>query len=225
MNIHRFKFADHAAQFDEHIMSSIPGLRRLRSECVMLSQRFIQGGTTVIDVGCSTGQFLAGVRDHNAAFHQDVEYVGIDIEAKFSAHWQLLEKPDLHFQVADVRTLPLEGLSFASGLFTLQFLPEKDKRPVLKKIHAGLVTGGALVIAEKVLASSARLQDALVPPYYDFKRECFSSDEILDKERALRGVMTCWSEDEIKDALASIGFREIQLFWSNFPFKAFVAVK
>lgn len=225
MTIHKFKFADHATQFDEHITSSIPGYLALRSECVTLSQRFIQDGTKVLDIGCSTGQFLASVHDHNGAFHRDVEYVGVDIEPKFSGHWQLLQKPDLHFQVADVRTIPLEGLSLISSQFTVQFLPEKDKRPLLEKVHAGLVTGGALVIAEKVLASSARLQDALVPPYYDFKRECFTPEEILNKERSLRGVMTCWSEDELKEALAAVGFREIQSFWSSFPFKAFVAVK
>lgn len=224
--VRRFDFADHADEFDEHIGSSIPGYWELRAKCVALSQRFIQDGTTVLDVGCSTGRLLADIREHNAPIHADVTYIGIDVQSAFARHWDRLQKGDLQFQLADIRNAArLTNLSLVSSLFTVQFLPEKDKELVLSKIMDGLVPGGTLIIAEKVLASSARLQDALVPPYYDFKRKAFSAAEILKKERDLRGVMTCWSERELEDKLRSAGFRELQSFWKNFPFVALMALK
>jgi tRNA (cmo5U34)-methyltransferase len=86
--------------------------------------------------------------------------------------------------------------------------------------------GGAVIIAEKVLATNSRFQDALTFPYYDGKlQNGFSPQEILDKERSLRGQMTLWTEAELKAALCESGFREVQLIWANFPFVALLAVK
>jgi hypothetical protein len=62
------------------------------------------------------------------------------------------------------------------------------------------VPGGALMIAEKILATTARFQDALTFPDYDFKQEQgFSAAEILEKERQLRGQMTLGTAKEIVD--------------------------
>jgi tRNA (cmo5U34)-methyltransferase len=111
------------------------------------------------------------------------------------------------------------------SIFTVQFLPEADKLPLLHRMYEALLPGGALIIAEKILASSARLQDALTFPFYDRKLRYFSAEDILDKERKLRGQMTLWSEGELKSRLNAIGFSEIQNFWTGFPFMAIVAVK
>jgi tRNA (cmo5U34)-methyltransferase len=82
------------------------------------------------------------------------------------------------------------------------------------------------MIAEKVLASSARLQDALTFPYYDYKLERgFSAAEILDKERNLRGQMTLWTASELGQALRCAGFREIEPMWACFPFVGLLAIK
>ena len=161
-----------------------------------LSKRFVQEGSTVVDVGCSTGGLLSGIERHNSA-RRDVSYIGLDIESKFGDQWAALRRLNLNFEVADVRNFPgLLDMSYATSMFTLQFIPEPDKLAVVERIYKGLRPGGALLIAEKALASTARLQDALTFPYYDFKRKHFRPDEILDKERSLRGQMTLWSEED-----------------------------
>jgi tRNA (cmo5U34)-methyltransferase len=111
------------------------------------------------------------------------------------------------------------------SLFTLQFVPEKDKLRLLNRIRDGLVPGGALFLAEKVSASSARLQDALAFPYYDYKLGSFTEKEILDKERSLRGQMTGWSQKELMKVLKSeLGFRHVEIVWNDFPFTAVLAL-
>ncbi|MBE0705201.1 MAG: hypothetical protein IH582_18910 [Afipia sp.] len=89
-----------------------------------------------------------------------------------------------------------------------------------------MVDGGHLIIAEKLLASSARYQDALTFKYYDFKRDRgIPADEILDKERSLRGFMSSYTRDELIGVLKEVGFRDIQEFWCQFPFVGFIASK
>jgi tRNA (cmo5U34)-methyltransferase len=189
MNVVDFSFQDHAKDFDDHISRSIPGYDELVRTCVRLSRRFVQPGTTVVDVGCSTGHLLASIQESNKAARPDVNYVGIDCVPDFSVHWGRLESENIHFEVCDARSYQgFKNLSLAYSQFTIQFIRSLDKMPLLRRIYDGLVVGGALIIAEKTLADTARLQDALAFPYYDYKLEQgFSEKDLLDKERSLRG--------------------------------------
>jgi tRNA (cmo5U34)-methyltransferase len=221
-----FSFADHANGFDRHIMTSIPSYKELVRDCVNLSPRYIQPGTMVTDLGCSSGRLLASIRRFNQVARQDVEYVGIDCEPSFGPNWNRRQASNLRCEVADVRTYPFKNVSLACSLFTIQFIRPADKLRLLSLIYDGLVDGGALIIAEKTLADTPRLQDALTFPYYDFKRQQgFSPEHILDKERSLRGHMTLWTQTELKTALTQVGFREINLFWSRMMFVRLLALK
>lgn len=222
-----FSFARHAETFDDHIRSSIPDYESLVHNCVRLSRRFVQSETVAIDIGCSTGHLLTSIQETTQLARAGVTYIGIDVEPEFGKHWASRTAADVHFEVSDVRYYKgLANVSFACSLFTVQFIPFRDKHSVLRAIHNGLVKGGALLIAEKVLASTSRLQDTLTFPYYDYKLEQgFSPEEILDKERSLRGQMTLWTRNELEAALREVGFRELELIWERFPFLAVLALK
>jgi tRNA (cmo5U34)-methyltransferase len=222
-----FSFAEHASHFEEHIGTSIPGLPRLRQWCVGLSRRFIQEGTSVVDIGCSTGSLLRSIRDANQAGRPSVDYVGIDVETKFREHWRERRDDNIRFKVQDVRSFDFRHMSLALSSFTLQFIPEPDKVGLLRRVHDGLVEGGALIVAEKVLAESARFQDMVTFEYYDFKLLTFTPDTILQKEHRLRGQMTLWSETELRAALTEAGFRpdDMQRVWQDGPFLCVVARK
>jgi tRNA (cmo5U34)-methyltransferase len=223
-----FSFAYHAPKFRHHISSSIPGYKDgLVPACVGLSRRFLQPGTTVLDVGCSDGHTLASIRKANQAARPDVSYVGIDIEPNFRKRWNRMRAKNLCFQVADARTHQgYQNISLCLSLFTLQFIRPVDKLPLLRRIHAGLVDAGALIIAEKTFAETSRVQDAMTFPYYDHKlKKGFSAQDILDKERSLRGQMTLWSEHELRSALWRVGFSEIQPIWRSHMFVGYLALK
>ena len=227
MTVVDFSFQDHAKDFDDHIGRSIPGYKELVETCVRLSRRFVQPGTTVVDVGCSTGRLLASVHESNKAARPDVNYIGLDCVSDFSVHWGRLENANVRFEVCDARSYAgFKNVSLAYSLFTIQFIRPADKMRLLQRIFDGLVDGGALIISEKTLADTARLQDAMAFPYYDYKLEQgFSEKELLDKERGLRGLMSLWTEAELKQALRLVGFREIEPIWRNFAFNGILALK
>ena len=223
-----FSFAEHALSFRGHISSSIPGYKDgLLPTCVALSLRFAQPGTRVVDIGCSTGHLLASIRRASQAVRSSNQYAGIDIEPGFSVHWDRLKTKNLHFEVVDARQYEgFANVSFALSLFTVQFVRPVDKLPLLKRVYEGLVEGGALLIAEKTLADTARLQDALTFPYYDYKlKRGFTPEQILNKERNLRGQMTLWTETELRATLLQTGFRQIETVWKNLIFVGIVALK
>jgi tRNA (cmo5U34)-methyltransferase len=212
--------------FDAHIDASIPNYRALTKDGASLSLNHVQNGTSVVDVGCSTGRFLAAIRKENQPARPAVEYLGIDQERRFSRHWEFRRGKNIRCEVGDARAYQYQNISFACMSFTTQFLPPRDKLPLLKRINEGLVEGGALIIAEKTLAATPRLQQELDGLYYDYKRKMgFTPEQILDKQRALRGQMTLWTEDELRENLLRAGFRELQSFWRGLMFVGIVALK
>lgn len=227
MNVVDFSFQDHAENFDDHIARSIPGYHELVERSVKCSRRFVQANSTVVDIGCSTGRLLTKIQEHNQAARPNVRYVGLDIVSGFSGHWRQLAIDNLRFENCDVRSYKgFDNISTAFSHFTIQFIPPADKLPLLKRIYDGMLEGGALIVAEKMLMSSGRIQDAMAFAHYDYKLEKgFSESEILDKERSLRGQMTLWTERELTKALRLVGFREIECFWRNLMFAGFWALK
>ena len=110
-------------------------------------------------------------------------------------------------------------------MFTLQFLPVKDRADVIKKIYSGLNKGGCFIFAEKIICSDAKFQEMLTFNYYDYKADHFSADEILDKEKKLRSMLKPNTWDEIKNMLADANFKLIQPFWMDHVFVGGVAIK
>jgi tRNA (cmo5U34)-methyltransferase len=219
-----FSFAAHAREFDEHIGPSVPGFERLCAMRIGYSRRFIQSGTMVVDIGCSTGAMLRSIRDENEPSRPSVRYLGIDTVSKFDEHWCELRTNNVRFEVCDARSFVFENMCLVYSIFTLQFISERDRLSLLRRVYDGLNEGGTLFIAEKVLANSAKTQDILTFSYYDFKRQSFSAEEILDKERSLRGQMILWDEERWENTLCEVGF-QIQRIWQDGPFIAWLAMK
>ncbi len=212
--------------FDRHIGDSIPGYATLVKRVLRDSRRFIQSHTNVYDLGCSSGRTLARISRLNRSSRDGVTYVGIDCEPSFETLWLRRRAPGLKFEIGDARTWPMENASLVISKFTVQFIPPVGKRALLRRIHNSLVEGGALMIAEKTLADTARLQDVMTFSYYDQKLERgFTAEQIIEKERQLRGQMTCMSVAELCEALREAGFSEIERIWGEAPFAGFLALK
>lgn len=221
-----FPFRKIALTFRKHIEASIPSYTsQLIPDCVRQSVRFVQPGTNVYDVGCSTGHLLARVRRANNKARAGVRYIGIDREPDFGMHWNKHTRENLSYEVCDALAYEFKGASLSFSLFTLQFIPPKDKLSLIKRMSDGLLEGGALIIAEKTLAETARLQEVMHSGYYEFKRSRFTPEEILEKERSLRGFMTLWTEAELRAALNEVGFREMNSIWRASSFVAYLALK
>ena len=224
----QFSFANYAEEFDRHIEQSIRGYGNLIADCVELSQYFIENNTLACDIGCSTGRTLAAIRARNQDRAPAATYIGLDIEPSFQRHWDQLAAANIRFLLRDVVTFEdFRDLSLATAIFTLQFLPHRRRLEVSRKIYEGLVPGGALVVAEKFYAKTPKIQDMLTSLYLNYKRQYFSDEEILDKEKSLRNIMKPGREDDLIQLLTGAGFKaeNIECFWRSHLFAAFVCIK
>ena len=148
-----FTFAHREEGFDEHIEKSIRGYSNLLEDVISLSRYFVEDGTSIVDIGCSTGKLTKAMIEYNQDHCSDGNYIGIEIAEGFFKDLENrakeLEEYKVDFILDDIRNCDFENCSLVTSIFTLQFMPKKDRLNVMKNIYKGLNDGGAFIFAEK----------------------------------------------------------------------------
>jgi len=224
----KFTFAQREEGFDNHIEKSIRGYTNLWYDILKMSEYFVDDFSNVVDVGCSTGKLLKAMIAQNT-FAPNAQYYGIEVEEDFFKTYDDDEKQyyNLNYHRGDVRSFQFDNCNLVTSIFTLQFIPEIDRTDIIRQIYDGLNVGGAFIFAEKTAAESSRIHEMRTFTYYDYKRQNFTSDDILDKEKQLRHMMKLNTRTELVNKCATAGFQfnKIESFWQNFGFTGFIAIK
>ena len=230
---YHFTFAQREEGFDDHIEHSIRGYKNLLDDIVSLSRNFVEDETNVVDIGCSTGKLTEAFVHSNQNFCKYANYIGIELAPSF---FEELDKryermtneyywANIDFQKKDVRQFKFENCSLVTSIFTLQFMPRKDRFDVIKNIYDGLNFGGAFIFAEKTVCEDSRLQEMITFNFYDYKRKHFEASDILEKEKTLRNMLKPNTWKELEGMLECAGFKTAQPFWRNHMFVGAIAIK
>ena len=164
-----FTFAQREEGFDDHIEHSIRGYTNLLDDIISLSRNFVEDETNVVDIGCSTGKLTEAFVKGNQSFCKYANYVGIELAPSFfteldARHERMKNEyywANVNFEKKDVRGYKFENCSLVTSIFTLQFMPRKDRFNVLQNIYNGLNHGGAFIFAEKTVCDDSRLQEMI----------------------------------------------------------------
>jgi len=228
-----FTFAHREEGFDEHIEQSIRGYGHLLEDVISFSRYFVEDETNVYDLGCSTGKMTQRLIEANYDHCTDASWYGIEIADGFQDDLEK-RKEDIHkfdpnawvyFEHEDIRETYIHSASLVTSIFTLQFMPKRDRQGVIENIYTGLNEGGAFIFSEKTICENANFQDMLTFNYYDYKRKSFDTEDIMDKERTLRHMMKPNTWEEITEMLYDAGFKDVQPFWRNHAFVGAIAIK
>jgi len=228
-----FTFAHREEGFDDHIEQSIRGYGNLLEDVISLSRYFVEDETNVYDIGCSTGKLTQRMLEANQDFCYNAKYIGVEIAEGFFKDLEKREKTinklnpwaSVEFKLQDIRDTEIHNASLVTSIFTLQFMPKRDREDVIENIYHGLNSGGAFIFSEKTICENATFQDMLTFNYYDYKRKSFDTEDIMNKERTLRHMMKPNTWDEINNMLYNAGFNEVQPFWRNHMFIGAMAIK
>jgi tRNA (cmo5U34)-methyltransferase len=222
----KFTFATSEEGFDNHIETSVRGYNNLWGDVLSISKYFVEDNTNIVDLGCSTGKLLKSMIEQNKEHIPNAKYIGIEIEEDFFNSYEEDEKKynTLKYYKEDVRKFNFENCSLVTSIFTLQFMPPKDRENTINRIYKGLNHGGAFVFSEKTFSCDPQIQDMMTFMFYDYKRKNFTEKEILDKEVQLRHMMKPNTRTEIFDMCHRAGF-STHTFWQNFNFIGVIALK
>lgn len=221
-----WSFADAIEHFDDHILQSVPNCQQQREYIASLSRFFLHGNARVYEIGVSTGELAKTVLAHTPERH--LEYIGIDVEASMVEKAMQRLKNDSRFKALCTNAVeyPFENPALIISYYTLQFIPLPERKKLLTRAFEALEPGGALILYEKTLGENAQVQDMLSQLYFDFKgKQGLSSESILNKALALRGVSMPLSLEENRKLLEHTGFKNIEIIYRAYSFAGYLALK
>ncbi|MEE9426548.1 MAG: methyltransferase domain-containing protein [Paracoccaceae bacterium] len=213
--------------FVDHIKSSVP-LYEMGHELVcQVSDFFVKNDSVIYEIGTSTGELLRKLAEHNAG-KPDASWVGIDVEKAMvkAAVEHCKDIPSIQILHDDARLMDLEKSDMIVSYYTMQFIPPRHRQELFEKIYETLNWGGAFVLFEKVRGPDARFQDIISQLYNEFKtNNGFSSEEIVEKSRSLKGVLEPFSTQGNLDLLDRAGFEDVMTIQKYLCFEGFLAIK
>jgi tRNA (cmo5U34)-methyltransferase len=213
--------------FVEHIRQSVPLYEEGHELVCQISDYFVSDTSTIYEMGVSTGELLKKLALHHGA-RPSARFIGMDVEAAMTqkARAHTADVPNITILDEDARVFPFEKADLIVSYYTMQFVPPRDRQMLFDKIYAALNWGGAFILFEKVRAPDARFQDMMVTLYNDFKlAQGFSTEEIVQKTRSLKGVMEPFSTEGNRDLLKRAGFVDQMSVCKYICFEGFLAIK
>lgn len=226
----RWDFNDEVTQvFNDMIGRSIPGYEVMRDLVFRMAKRFVKEGTSILDIGCSTGLSTEKLIE---TFGSDCSFVLTDVSEPMlqkcrEKYAEEIQKGYVSVKYSDLRKpLPVKGCSLILSCLTIQFTPIEYRQYIIENIYNSLEPGGAFIFVEKVLGNTSMLDDCMVNEYYDIKRDhAYTEEQISEKRKSLEGALVPLTSKMNKMLLEAAGFKKVDCFWRYLNFSAIIAVK
>jgi len=217
--------------FPDMINRSVPGYGMIVPMAGLLARRYARDNSTLYDLGCSLGAVALAMSQ--AVRASNARIVAVDNSPAMIARLcETLGAADREALIpvqpvcGDLQEVPIENASVVALNFTLQFVEPASRLPLLRRIAAGLLPGGILILSEKIRFDAPREQSLHTEWHHDFKRaQGYSDLEISRKRDALENVMQPDSEPRHRERLLEAGFSEVYPWFQAFNFLSLVAFR
>lgn len=213
--------------FVEHIRQSVPLYAEGHDLICQFSDFFLSNESVVYEIGVSTGELLKKLAVHSA-HKPGIRWIGLDPVAEMigKARAHCRDVPNIELHQEDARVFPFEKTDMILSYYCMQFIPPRSRQELFDKIWERLNWGGAFFLFEKTRAPDARFQDMVTTLYNDFKlRNGFSTEEIVQKTRSLKGILEPFSTQGNLDLLKRAGFTDVMTVQKYLCFEGFLAIK
>lgn len=208
--------------FDSHIEMSIPGLKRIHEYIIRFSEWFAIDGSTVYDIGSSTGKLLKNIKEHNSGRNLNLNGIEIVPEMINSENYS----NGINFINDSIVDFEFSKCDFVISCFSIQFINKKERNSIYKNIYNSLNQGGCFMLAEKTMNRNSYISEIKKSLLFEDKvKNGLSESEILSKDIKLRGVMNLDYEKNILENLQTIGYSEIDIIFKDNEFTLYCAIK
>ena len=225
-----FKFDENVAKvFPDMLHRSIPGYDLVLSMINIFSGLYAEENCNYYDLGCSLG--AATIAMGKALNLKEGQIIAVDNSKAMIKKCQnhifkaVLSLP-VNLICADLQDIKIENAKIVLLNFTLQFINKDRRAEILRSIYKGLVSGGILIISEKISFPETNEKEFNELFYIEFKKANGYSDlEISQKRTALEKVLVPDTIKEHLDRLKLCGFKYSKVWFRCLNFTSMVAFK
>jgi tRNA (cmo5U34)-methyltransferase len=227
-----FSFNEQVAEvFDDMLDRSVPFYRTVIKTTAALIRQLAAPGSTVVDLGCSTGSTLLELS--RLLPDMQLRFIGLDSATamldKARRKAEMFSK-NIEFRQQDITALDLTkqlvGADIILCNYTMQFIRPLLRQEFVSRLYAALPAGGLLLLSEKIIGNHSLLNRKFINIYHEFKREQgYSELEIAAKREALENVLIPFTAEENLKLLRQSGFNWAEMYFRWINFASFVALK
>ncbi len=225
-----FVFDEHVATvFNDMIKRSVPGYDAIISMIGVLAEQYAQDDSHCYDLGCSTGAVTLVMR--HRIKKNNCKIISVDNSNAMVARCAENVKNDrgnipVEIICSDIQDIVLEKASVVSLNFTLQFVAPEKRSDVLKNIYQAMVSGGILVLSEKISFKDKEEEQFQINMHHNFKKiNGYSDLEISQKRTALENVLIPETLEIHLGRLGAVGFKHVYVWFQSFNFVSIIAIK
>jgi tRNA (cmo5U34)-methyltransferase len=219
-----------ASVFADMISRSVPGYQQILEMLPTLTRQFKVADSNYYDLGCSLGAGMLAMSegldqmsghiigiDNSLAMIEQAKQNLTELDSKTS-RYSLLEK--------DLLETEIESAAMVLMNFTLQFIPLAQRNALIEKIYAGLLSGGSLVLSEKIKFDNDKTNNALIDIHHQYKADQgYSQMEISQKRDAIENVLIAETLETHTKRLKNAGFSVVTPWVQNLQFISILAIK
>jgi len=225
-----FRFdADVAKVFSDMIQRSVPGYALTLQMIHVIAQQYAQHNSNLYDLGCSLGASTLAMR--HGIQHSGCTLFAVDnSEPMLNQCRAILEKDDASTPITllhqDILTTPIKQASIVTMNFTLQFIPCAQRDMLLQRIAKHMLSGGVLILSEKITCDNTEERMHHIELHEAFKRQQgYSNLEISQKRQALEHVLLPETLEIHRQRLLHAGFSSVHTWFQCFNFVSLIAYK
>ena len=178
-----FKTSEVASHFEEHVREQLPWYDELTALVAVIARHYMPEGSTVYDIGASTGNLgrtLASVIEARR-----IRWIGVEnseaMREIYNAPGELL--------IQDALTVDYLPCDLAICFLSLMFFPAETRKHWLFQLLTRIKPGGAIVVVDKEQAEGGILSTALHRYVMETTiRNGARAEDVLKKESSLCGI-------------------------------------
>ena len=215
--------------FPDMIKRSVPGYATIVGMIGNLAERYAQTGSNCYDLGCSLGASTLAMRHRIKA--ANCQIIGVDNSNAMVERCAKVIAADsgelpVELLCSDIQDVDIKNASVVVLNFTLQFIDISERCAILRRIYAGLRSGGVLILSEKVAFDDPPHHDLMIELHHNFKRANGYSDlEIAQKRSAIENVLIPETLEAHRERLKLAGFASSDVWFQCFNFASMIAIK
>ncbi len=215
--------------FPDMIRRSVPGYDVVIPMLGLFAERYAKTNTNIYDLGCSLGAATLSMR--RRITQDGCRIIAVDNSESMTeqcrVHIENDESPtQVEVMCEDILNVSIKNASMVVINFTLQFIKPGLREKLLQTIYTGLIQGGILLIADKIVFEDKNESDFQTDMHTQFKRaNGYSELEIAQKRTALENILIPDSIKQHQQRLSAVGFRNINIWFQCFNFAGICAIK
>jgi tRNA (cmo5U34)-methyltransferase len=229
-SVQQFRFDEHvSAVFSDMIHRSVPGYDLTLEMIGVIAREYGRADSQCYDLGCSLGASTLAIR-HNLV-GDNCRIIAVDnspamIEKCSRNVQQDSARVPVDVVLADVQAVEFDRAAISVMNFTLQFIDENERLPLLTRIAEATLPGGVLVLSEKIKHQDSLEQQVLTDLHHRFKSSRDYSDlEIAQKRTALEDVLVPDTLETHQTRLRAAGFSQAVIWFQCFTFASLIAIR